>query len=301
MSWSVLKHSPGLGSRILSAPAGYVAVPVLRRYCHGSVGLPAAWLFGNVVGRSLAGDLPYRPDVVHAFTADMTGHVALGLGRSVRAPVVFTGFPHPGQYGNGPIDRSAYRRADGVVALTGHDRAVYLGLGVRIPTGLPRSPRRATTLEWERAIELASGWESRGRLPYSRACAVTTRVLTSCTRLHPRSAPASTVPPSPLWAPVTHAFPLAGVDVRDAGEVDTGTMADWIRAADVLVLPSLHEICPIVVLEAWSAAVPVVVSDIPPFGTYSRCRAEASPCRGARTRWPQRSSNFSSTTIVAGR
>jgi glycosyltransferase involved in cell wall biosynthesis len=66
--------------------------------------------------------------------------------------------------------------------------------------------------------------------------------------------------------------PIRGVSIVDAGEVDQPTMGDWIRAADVLALPSLYEACSIVVLEAWSAGVPVVVSDIPTLA----CQVEAS-------------------------
>jgi len=261
-AWKMLIHRPRHGARLLSAPSRYVALPVLRRYGHGRAGIPAARLFGAIGGRSLAFALPHQPDIVHAFTADVTAHLALGLGGAVGAPVVCTGFPHPGQYGDGPVDSAAYRRADGVVALTSHDRAVYIGLGVvpdRITVIPPPSNDLGTsgrTAARERlrifgplAVFAGVRRDYKGAdILHAAAPAIGARV---------EDATVAFVGPGPALSA------LPGITIRDTGEVDASTMADWIRAADVLVLPSLYESCSIVVLEAWSAGVPVVTSDIP--------------------------------------
>jgi len=261
-AWRILIHRPRLGARLLSAPSGYVALPLLRRYGHGRAAVPAARIFGVARGRSLALELPNRPDVVHTFTADMTAHLALGLGAAVGAPVVCTGFPHPGQYGDGPIDSAAYKRAAGVVALTSHDRDVYVGLGVepdRIAVIPPPSDDLGTTgreaarerLQISGPLAVFAGVRRHYKgadVLYAAAPAIGARV---------ENATIAFVGPGPALDAVP------GIDIRDAGEVDSATMADWIRAADVVVLPSQHEIFPIVILEAWSAGVPVVTSDIP--------------------------------------
>jgi phosphatidylinositol alpha-1,6-mannosyltransferase len=261
-AWRILIHRPRLGARLLSAPSGYVALPVLRRYGHGRAGIPAARSFGAVGGRSLASALPHQPDVVHAFTADMTAHLALGLGAAVGAPVVCTGFPHPGQYGDGPIDSAAYRSAAGVVALTSHDRDVYLRLGVSpdriavIPppsddlgTGGREKARERLRITGPLVVFAGVRRDYKGAdILYAAAPSIGARVA---------DATIAFVGPGPALGAVP------GITIRDEGEVDASTMADWIRAADVVVLPSLHEIFPIVILEAWSAGVPVVTSDIP--------------------------------------
>jgi glycosyltransferase involved in cell wall biosynthesis len=58
-------------------------------------------------------------------------------------------------------------------------------------------------------------------------------------------------------------FPEGG-GVIDAGMVSQDDKADWLAAADVLCLPSVGEIFPVSILEAWSARTPTVATDIPP-------------------------------------
>jgi glycosyltransferase involved in cell wall biosynthesis len=260
--WGIVDYRPPGTARILSAPANYVSVPGLRRYGYTRAGLPAALLYGRVAGRALAADLPRRPELVHAFTADMTAHLALGLGKAADAPVVCTGFPHPGHYGDGPVDSSAYRRADGVVALTGHDRAVYERLGVPderiavIPPpsddlGMNGRDAARRRLGIDGPLVLFAGV----RRDYKGASILHQAVPSIAPRIGNLTV-AFVGPGAPLR-------PVSGATIRDAGEVDAETMRDWIRAADVLVLPSQYEIFPVVVLEAWSAGVPAVLSDVP--------------------------------------
>jgi rhamnosyl/mannosyltransferase len=55
-----------------------------------------------------------------------------------------------------------------------------------------------------------------------------------------------------------------GARIIDAGPVDDARKAAWLDAADLYCLPSEGEIFPVSILEAWSAATPILVSDIPP-------------------------------------
>jgi glycosyltransferase involved in cell wall biosynthesis len=55
-----------------------------------------------------------------------------------------------------------------------------------------------------------------------------------------------------------------GERVVDAGRVSDQEKYDWLAAADLLCLPSLGEIFPVAILEAWSVGTPALVSDIPP-------------------------------------
>ena len=59
-----------------------------------------------------------------------------------------------------------------------------------------------------------------------------------------------------------------GTDVVLVGTVPDGDMAAWYAAADVLAFPSVKEGFGLAVLEAMSAGVPVVTSDLPVFREY---------------------------------
>jgi glycosyltransferase involved in cell wall biosynthesis len=59
------------------------------------------------------------------------------------------------------------------------------------------------------------------------------------------------------------AIPLRDARVHDVGRVSDADRARWLIRADVLCLPSFSESFGLVVAEAWSQAVPVVVADIP--------------------------------------
>ena len=59
-----------------------------------------------------------------------------------------------------------------------------------------------------------------------------------------------------------------GVDVVPVGTVADDDMPAWYAAADVLAFPSVKEGFGLAVLEAMSAGVPVVTSDLPVFREY---------------------------------
>jgi glycosyltransferase-like protein len=59
-----------------------------------------------------------------------------------------------------------------------------------------------------------------------------------------------------------------GRDVVEVGTVPDADMPSWYRAADVLAFPSVKEGFGLAVLEAMSAGLPVVTSDLPVFREY---------------------------------
>jgi glycosyltransferase involved in cell wall biosynthesis len=59
-----------------------------------------------------------------------------------------------------------------------------------------------------------------------------------------------------------------GRDVVEVGTVPEEDMASWYAAADVLAFPSVKEGFGLAVLEAMSAGLPVVTSDLPVFREY---------------------------------
>jgi glycosyltransferase involved in cell wall biosynthesis len=82
-------------------------------------------------------------------------------------------------------------------------------------------------------------------------------------RSHDISVVAAFVGDGPLRRELETAVSSAGLDVTFAGDTPPVQVAAWLRNADVLVLPSLSEGRPVVIMEAMAAALPVVATDIP--------------------------------------
>jgi glycosyltransferase involved in cell wall biosynthesis len=67
----------------------------------------------------------------------------------------------------------------------------------------------------------------------------------------------------PLRQSLADSAQQRGLTVRFLGNVAPRNVPDWLRAADVLVLSSLAEGRPVVIMEAMACGVPVVATDIP--------------------------------------
>jgi glycosyltransferase involved in cell wall biosynthesis len=68
---------------------------------------------------------------------------------------------------------------------------------------------------------------------------------------------------------------VLGQDVVEVGTVPDADMPSWYPAADVLAFPSVKEGFGLAVLEAMSAGLPVVTSDLPVFREYLTPRRDA--------------------------
>jgi glycosyltransferase involved in cell wall biosynthesis len=235
--------------RALLAPLATQVAPGLRRYAWGSPRLAANRLYARVVGPVLAEQLR-GCDVVHLWGSDLLGAAAVHAARLLGVPVVGTPFVHAGNWGDSESFAVTYRALDRVCALLHTDADVYAKLGVapdRIEVVGVCSPPVPTAQPAADAAPLVLFLGV--RRPYKGY-----ELLLEAAPLVPGATFAFVGPGAPL--PET-----AGV--IDVGEVDDEERAAWLAAADLLVLPSEAEIFPVSILEAWSAGVPVVTSDIP--------------------------------------
>jgi phosphatidyl-myo-inositol dimannoside synthase len=245
-------------------PTAVQVVPGLRRFAFGAPRLGLLALYGRVVASSLrrAAD---EADVVHAWSADMLGTAALIAARRRGRPFVLTPFVHPGQWGGDAVSARLYRRADRVIGLLEVERQVLAQTGVDpskiricgscspgVRTGGGPALRQQHGIFGPLVVFLGV------RRPYKGHDIL----LDACARMH-RSATVAFVGPGDPLPPRTTPGDTP-VSVIDVGPVDEDARAAWLDAADVLCLPSSHEIFPITVLEAWSAHTPVLVSTIPP-------------------------------------
>ncbi len=249
--------------RAMLLPLAYQVTPGLRRYAFGPSRVAAAALYSRVASpvlrRAVRG-----ADIVHVFGGDLLKTAAIDLAVREKLPAVITPFAHPGQWADDPASARAYARATRVIALLESDAAVYARLGVALErievSGVCTAP-----------LEDADGTAIRKRfgiegplvlfLGARRAYKGADIVVEAARRV-------AAMRPDVTFALVGPGGPLGVVGdparVIDVGEVDDSEKAAWLRAADLLALPSAAEIFPLAVLEAWSCRVPVVTSDIPP-------------------------------------
>jgi glycosyltransferase involved in cell wall biosynthesis len=220
------------------------------------------WVYSRVVGPVIARQLA-GVDLVHAFVGDQLAWAAAAAARSVLVPFVVTPFAHPGQWGEDPASAHAYREADRVVALLKDDAATYRRLGVaesaiRIipicspePTvGVAQRVRDEHGIDGPLVVFLGSRRGYKGHDVLAAAIPLVTRERDDVS-----------------FAFVGPGEPMAIADghrVIDAGRVSDRDKYDWLAAADLLCLPSLGEIFPVAIVEAWSVGTPALVSDIPP-------------------------------------
>ena len=252
----------GWRHRAALAPLAAQVVPGLARYAYGRPRVPMMALYAAVVGPLLASHMRHS-DIVHVWTAGFLGAAAVRSARLAGIPTVMTPFVHPGQWGDDLAARRLLGRVDRVIGLLDVERDTFRALGVRpdriatcgvcsppVPTGGGAALRRRHSIEGPLVVFLGV------RRPYKGH----DLLLSVADRVAART-------------PVTFAFlgpgePLASTGaaarVLDVGLVDEAERGAWLDAADLLCLPSKHEIFPVSVLEAWSAKTPVLISDLPP-------------------------------------
>jgi glycosyltransferase involved in cell wall biosynthesis len=231
---------------------GRISRKWLRAYTSG---------YYTAVVRSVLEPLLADADVVHVLGAEVLAVAAVETAHRLGKGVAVSPFAHLGEWGDDSGSVRAYRRADAVLATTEADAAGYRALGVPAErmhvVGLPvpdvlagadMSDGRRVGDHDPLVVYLGQ------RRPTKRLdllLAATEHVWAS----KPKARFAFVGPGSPLSA-------------RDPRILDVGRVSDlergrWLARADVLCLPSSSESFGLVVPEAWSQRVPVVVSDIP--------------------------------------
>jgi glycosyltransferase involved in cell wall biosynthesis len=248
--------------KVLLVPLVTQFAPITRRFAYGRSRVATGWLYSRVVGPVIARKLDGF-DVVHAFVGDQLAWAAVAAARSLRLPVVVTPFAHPGQWSEDPASAHAYRAADRIVALLEDDAATYRRLGVEesairiIPVCSPAVAGGGSQRIRDRhgitgplVVFLGSRRGYKGHDVLAAAIPIVTQTRDDV-----------------VFAFVGPGDAMAIADgnrVIDTGRVSDEDKYDWLAAADLLCLPSLGEIFPVAILEAWSVGTPALVSDIPP-------------------------------------
>jgi glycosyltransferase involved in cell wall biosynthesis len=250
-------------ARLRLLPLGVQVLPVCRRYAYGRGRILLAHWSSQVFGRVLAQHVR-GADLLHVWGTDLLAANGLGAARRAGVPLVVTPLLHTGQWGDDPAAVRTYRQADRVMALLNVERDALIRLGVA-------AERTSVCGSCSPGVSLGGGGQLRRRLGIEGPLVVFLGMrrsykghdllLEAAGQLNgagPRVSVAFVGPGEPLPPQ------QLGPHIIDGGQVDEAGRGAWLDAADLLCLPSAHEIFPISVLEAFSARTPVLLSDLPP-------------------------------------
>jgi glycosyltransferase involved in cell wall biosynthesis len=250
-------------TRVRLLPLGLQVLPISRRYAFGRGRILLAGWSGQVVGRLLAQHLR-TADLLHVWGADLLAANGLGAARRAGVPLVITPFMHVDQWGTDPASIRTYRQADRMLALLDVEGDALKQLGVA-------EERIAVCGSCSPGVPTGGGAELRRRLGIDGPLVVFLGVRRSYKGhdlLLDAARELEASRPDVFFAFVGPGDPLEpdrlGHRIIDGGQVDEAGRGAWLEAADLLCLPSAHEIFPLSVLEAFSARTPVLLSDLPP-------------------------------------
>lgn len=250
-------------ARLTTSPMGLLTVPGARRVGYKVLRSATAPLYAGAVGARLRADWG-APDIVHCWGGEHVNWAGASAARAGKVPVVVTPFAHPKAWGDDPLNVAFYRAADLVLALLPSEAAFYASLGVEEAkvwsVGVPVTPlpddgpdvRAAHGLSDEPLVLFLGVKE-----PY-KGYGLVLAAAHEVWGKHP-GARFAFVGPETAASEADFAG-IADPRVVRVGRVSDAEVGSWMRAATMLVLPSVSEIMPVSILEAWSVGRPVVAA-----------------------------------------
>lgn len=216
------------------------------------------WTLGSLTTPLASGFKPEiaSADLVHAWGAEPVMYGPWNAARSQGKPFVVTPFAHPGHWGDDPLNARLYKRADAVIALLPGEAAFYESLGVKpetihvIPVGAPPL-QQGSSIEVSGRVVLCLGVKRRYKYK---------ALLDAIPLIQNQDVRFAFVGPE---TPESSEDFAATTDPRiiRVGKVDEPDKWGWLHAAEVMCLPSVSEILPVSVLEAWRTSTAVVVAE----------------------------------------
>jgi glycosyltransferase involved in cell wall biosynthesis len=258
---SVVQFRPSRRRRTLLLPLAAELVPLGGRISRKWLGSYTSRYYAAVV-RGVLQPLLASADVVHILGSNFLAVAGVEAARALGKGVAISPFAHLGEWGDDTVSIRAYRRADAVLATTAADAAGYRAMEV------PSERVHVVGLPVPGTLVAADGADGPPKLADDGPLVVYLGQRRPTKRLDLLLAAAEHVwasNPGIRFAFVGPGRPLSARDPRllDVGQVSDAERGRWLELADVLCLPSSSESFGLVVPEAWSQGVPVVVSDIP--------------------------------------
>lgn len=252
----VVQFRPSRRRRALLLPLAAELIPFGGRVSQRWLRAYAAGYYTTVVRSGLA-PLLANADVVHVLGGEVMAVAGIETAHALGVPGVVSPFAHPGHWGYDSGSVRAYLAADVVIATTQADANAYRAIGVPearlevIGLAVPE-PSPSDPLDEPGGHPLiAFVGARRPTKGLDILLAAADHVWSS----HPSATFAFVGPGDPL--------PLSDPRLIDVGRVSDGERGRWLARSTLLCLPSEGESFGLVVPEAWSHGVPVVVSDIP--------------------------------------
>jgi glycosyltransferase involved in cell wall biosynthesis len=261
---SVVQFRPSRRRRALLLPFAAELIPLGGRVSRLWLRAYTSGYYTRVV-RSVLAPLLVEADVVHVLGAEVLAVAAVETAHRLGKPAAISPFAHPGEWGLDSGSRRAYRGADVVLATTQADAELYRDAGVddrRLEiVGLPVPDVAIALPSEERAASIDRPSDDDPLVVFvgQRRPNKRLEILFDAIPLiwqHDPSARFAFVGPGAE-------IPVRDGRVYDVGRVSDADKARWLARADVLCLPSFSESFGLVVAEAWSQGVPVIVADIP--------------------------------------
>jgi glycosyltransferase involved in cell wall biosynthesis len=261
---SVVQFRPSRRRRALLLPFSLELIPLGGRVSRLWLRRHTAGYYVRVV-RDVLAPLLAGSDVVHMLGAEVLAVAAVETAQRSGMAAVVSPFAHPGEWGLDAGSVRAYRNADAVLATTRADAALYrdagvcekrlevVGLPVPDAAGMLRNGERAALARRAAAEDPLVVFVGQRR-PNKRL-EVLFGAIPLVWERHPRARFAFVGP--------GEAIPIRDERVHDVGRVSDADKARWLARARMLCLPSFSESFGLVVAEAWSQAMPVIVADIP--------------------------------------
>ncbi|MCW3033859.1 MAG: glycosyl transferase group 1 [Solirubrobacterales bacterium] len=256
----VVQFRPSRRRRALLLPLAAELIPLGGRISDRWLRAYSARYYSAVVG-GLLQPLLGSADVVHVLGSNLLAVASVRAAHALGKPVAISPFAHIGEWGDDSASRLAYHEADALLATTVADADGYAGLGVDSAkihnVGLP-VPDALDGLELPDEPPLPGDVPVVLFLGQRRPTKRYELVLEAAEAVWRRH-------PDAHFAFVGPGRPLGSGDPRilDVGRVSDAERGAWLRRATLLCLPSRSETFGMVVAEAWSQRLPVVVSDIP--------------------------------------
>ncbi|MHB8510926.1 MAG: glycosyltransferase family 4 protein [Actinomycetota bacterium] len=196
-------------------------------------------------------------DLVHSWGGEPVMFGALNAARLERKPFVITPFAHPGSWGDDKLNATLYARSDAVIALLPSEATFYESLGVD-PSKIHVIPVAAPTPQAPVLPEKPPGFlvvflGVKRRYKYKA-------LLDALPLIARRDVRFAFIGPETPESKADFASVNDDRIIRAAAVTEPGKWG-WLDVCDVLCLPSVSEILPVSILEAWQKRKPVVVAE----------------------------------------
>lgn len=246
--------------RALMAPSALSAIPGADRLGYDRLREASLPLIVAALGPGFKHAFA-KATAVHAWGGEPLMHAAARAARKLHRPFVITPFAHPGHWGDDALNTRLYKQADRVVALLDGEARFYESVGVDpgkitvIGVGAPEPHSSPTNVRDQRSIEGPLVLCLGVKRPYKYRA-----LLNAIPNIPGADVRFAFVGPE---TPESEADFKEATDPRilRAGKVGEAEKWGWLHAADVLCLPSVSEILPVSILEAWRIRTPVVVAE----------------------------------------